>query len=118
MTTEPKLESYLSELDKYLAQIPVSDRADIIIEIKSHVMDAQAKKPSQDITAILNSLGDPESVAKRYLQERGIQITLPAKSSSMMWLPAAIKPKFGSRKLPSLKKQACDSLKFCANLTG
>ena len=45
MTTEPKLEAYLSKLDNYLGQIPVSDRADIIIEIKSHVMEAQLKAP-------------------------------------------------------------------------
>src|SRR3990167_8860664 len=93
MTTEPKLEAYLSELDKYLGQISVSDRADIIIEIKSHVLDAQSKNPTQDIEVILNSMGDPESVAKRYLQERGLQAGIAAKTSSlsMMWLPAAIK---------------------------
>lgn len=91
MTTEPKLEAYLSELDKCLGQIPVSDRADIIIEIKSHVLTAKEKNPNQSIDAILNSLGDPEAVAKRYLQERGLQFGKPAKTISMMWLPAAIK---------------------------
>ena len=91
MTTEPKLEVYLAELDKYLAQIPVSDRADIIIEIKSHVLDAQTKNPTQDIDTILSSMGDAESVSKRYLQERGLQVLTPIKPSSMMWLPASIK---------------------------
>jgi uncharacterized membrane protein len=92
MTTEPKLETYLSELDKYLGQIPVSDRADIIIEIKSHVLQAQEKSPNEDIGLILHSMGEPESVAKRYLQERGLQFSLPKQqSSSMMWLPASIK---------------------------
>lgn len=91
MTTEPKLEAYLAELDKHLTQIPVSDRADIIIEIKSHVLDSQSKNPNEDIETILNSMGDAESVAKRYLQERGLQAAAPIKTSSMMWLPAAIK---------------------------
>ena len=91
MTTEPKLEAYLAELDKYLTQIPLSDRADIIIEIKSHVLDAQSKNPTQGIDIILNSMGDAESVAKRYLQERGLQAMSPVKTSSMMWLPASIK---------------------------
>lgn len=91
MTTEPKLEAYLSELDKYLSQISVSDRADIIIEIKSHVLEAQTKNPSQDMGEILNSMGDPESVAKRYLQERGLKVSLPAKTPSMIWLSASIK---------------------------
>lgn len=91
MTTEPKLEAYLAELDKYLTQIPVSDRADIIIEIKSHVLDAQSKNQTQDIDTILNSMGDAESVAKRYLQERGLQAATPVKTSSMMWLSSSIK---------------------------
>lgn len=91
MATEPKLEAYLAELDKYLLLIPVSDRAEIIIEIKSHIIAAQNKNPNQDMSAILHSLGDPEIVAKRYLQERGLQSSLPPKVSSMMWLPASIK---------------------------
>jgi uncharacterized membrane protein len=90
MKTEAKLEAYLALLDSYLAQIPLSDRADIIIEIKSHVFDAQAKK-AQDIDEILTSMGDAESVAKRYLQERGLPMSAPIKTSSMMWLPASIK---------------------------
>jgi len=91
MTTEPKLEAYLSELDQSLGQIPVSDRADIIIEIKSHVLDAQAKDPAQDVSQILHSMGDPGSVAKRFLQERGLTAVPPAKPSSMQWLSASIK---------------------------
>lgn len=91
MVAEPKLEAYLSELDKYLTQIPVSERADIIIEIKSHIMDVQAKQPTQDMQTILNSMGDPESVAKRYLQERGLPMSLPSKTHSMIWLSTSIK---------------------------
>lgn len=91
MTAEPKLEAYLSVLDKTLGQIPVSDRADILVEIKSHVLEAQAKDPTENIESILNTMGEPESVAKRYLQERGLQPSMPSKTSSMMWLSASIK---------------------------
>src|SRR5579872_5508182 len=91
MTTEPKLEAYLSALEKALGQIPVSDRADIIIEIKSHVLDAQQRNPAYDLDAILSSIGDADSVAKRYLQERGLQPTKPSSSSSMTWLATSIK---------------------------
>lgn len=92
--TEPKLESYLGALDEALGQIPVSDRADIIIEIKSHVLDAQSRNPNQNLDDILQSLGDPETVAKRYLQERGIQAAKPApvkSQASMMWVASTVK---------------------------
>lgn len=91
MTTEPKLETYLSELDKSLGQIPVSDRADIIIEIKSHVLDAQMKDSSQSMEDILQSMGNAESVANRYLHERGLSAQKPVKTTSMNWLSASIK---------------------------
>lgn len=95
MTTQPKLESYLSDLDKALTQLPLSDRADIIIEIKSHVIQAQEKNPDDTLETILASLGDPKTVANRYLQERGITpITqaAPVKAPpTMMWLAYSIK---------------------------
>jgi len=93
MNTQAILNSYLSELDKALNQLPVSDRADIIVEIKSHVLEAQAKNPNQSLDEILSSIGEPNAVAKRYLQERGVSSMQPAPraSGSMMWLANSIK---------------------------
>jgi hypothetical protein len=86
MSIEPKLEAYLNALDRALGQIPISDRAEIITEIKSHVLDSQKKHPEQDIDLVLNSLGEPETVANRYLLERGLKVGKPTKTPMVKWL--------------------------------
>ncbi|MES3038994.1 MAG: hypothetical protein V4736_13895 [Bdellovibrionota bacterium] len=86
MSIDLKLESYLSSLDKALGGIPVSDRADIITEIKSHVLVAKERDPSQTITSILSSLGEPETVANRYLIERGLKPGKAPKRPIVKWL--------------------------------
>src|SRR5689334_74559 len=86
MSTEPKLEAYLNALDKSLVQIPVSDRAEIIMEIKSHILDSQAKAPDISLTSILDSLGEPETVANHYLLERGLKVSKPPKTPMVKWL--------------------------------
>lgn len=91
MPIDPNLESYLAKLDAALEQISVGDRAEIITEIKSHVLETQTKRPSQSLQDILTELGDPELVAKRYLQERHIQPRMPKREFSMLWLSSTIK---------------------------
>lgn len=86
MPTDPKLESYLARLNKALGPISVSDRADIITEIKSHILDVQEKNPDQPLAKTLDSLGEPESVANRYLLERGLKPGKPARSPVIKWL--------------------------------
>jgi len=86
MPTEPQLEAYLSALDRALTQIPVSDRADIITEIRSHVLEAQQKDPTVKLNSILASLGEPETVANRFLLERGLKTGKPPKSPMVKWL--------------------------------
>jgi len=68
-----KLEQYLGKLDKGLGPIPVSEKAEIITEIKSHILDAQAKDESKRLEDILAAIGEPEFVANRYLIERGLK---------------------------------------------
>jgi|GEM_PF-1085702 len=68
-----KLEQYLGKLDKGLGPIPVSEKAEIITEIKSHILDAQAKDGTKKLEDILSALGEPELVANRYLIERGLK---------------------------------------------
>jgi hypothetical protein len=68
-----KLEQYLGKLDKGLGQIPVSEKAEIITEIKSHILDAKAKDDSKKLEDILAAIGEPELVANRYLIERGLK---------------------------------------------
>jgi hypothetical protein len=86
MATEPKLEEYLASLDKALNRISVSERAEIVTEIKSHVLDAREKDSSQSLGSILSALGDPETVANRFLLERGLKPGKPAKSPMIKWL--------------------------------
>lgn len=86
MATDPKLEAYLTVLDKVLAPIPVSDRADILTEIKSHIMDAQERNPEKSMHDILSSLGEPETVANRYLLERGLKTARPPRAPIVKWL--------------------------------
>lgn len=86
MPTEPRLEQYLSLLDRALGQIPVGDRSDIITEIKSHVLEAKERDPEKDLNGILAAIGEPENVANRYLIERGIKPGRPSRSPIVKWL--------------------------------
>ncbi len=73
MSTNSKLESYLTTLNEHLGAISISDRSEIIMEIKSHVMDALEKNPQKNIEDILKDFGSAESIAQKYLDERGIK---------------------------------------------
>lgn len=86
MSIDSRLETYLATLDKALGQIPVSDRADIVTEIKSHAMEAMGREPNQDLGAVLTSLGEPETVANRYLLERGLKPVKRSKGPVVKWL--------------------------------
>lgn len=87
MATDPQLESYLSVLDKSLGQIPVSSRAEIVTEIKSHVMEAKERDPNATTDSVLKALGEPETVANRYLMERGLKPIKTSRSGTVMkWL--------------------------------
>lgn len=57
---------YLNKIDKYLRPLPASERADIINEIKSQMMELEAEKrlsPDQ----IIQRLGNPKELAGAYL---------------------------------------------------
>lgn len=86
MTNDPRLEHYLSSLENALRPFPVSDRAEIITEIKSHILSALERDPSSNLESVLAAMGEPETVANRYLMERGIKPTKPPISSAAKWL--------------------------------
>jgi hypothetical protein len=81
-----ELEAYLSKLEKSLGPIAVSEKAEIITEIKSHVLDAADNDQNTTILNILASLGEPEQVANRYLLERGLSPQKPPKHPTIKWL--------------------------------
>ncbi|MBN1115191.1 MAG: DUF1700 domain-containing protein [Oligoflexia bacterium] len=86
VTNSSKLEGYLTILEKALGPISVSEKAEIITEIKSHVLEAQERDGTQSIDSILSSLGEPEQVASRYLLERGLKLQKPPKHPVIKWL--------------------------------
>ncbi len=60
------LENYLEKTDKYLKPMPAGERADIIKEIKSQMLQLETEKhltPAQ----ITERLGSPKELAKAYL---------------------------------------------------
>lgn len=95
MDTDVRLESYLHSLDKALGKIPISQRAEIVTEIKSHVLAAQDKDPTMSVDQILASLGQPETVANRFLLEKGLKPVPPPRSPVIKWLVIGFLGTFG-----------------------
>jgi hypothetical protein len=95
METNPKLEAYLLKLDRALAPLSASDRAEIVLEIKSHIVSARERDPQQPVEAIMAALGAPESVASKYLLERGRAPVKPPISPVVKWLVIGLLGTFG-----------------------
>lgn len=74
---EKSLNDYLEKIEKNLKPLPVSERVDIVKEIKSEILELQGdgKTPEE----ILERMGNPKELAKAYLGD------LIAKSSSFRW---------------------------------
>lgn len=68
-----KVESYLTALEKELNSLSTSERAEIVLEIKSHIMTKLEEQPEGSVDSILASLGSPKDVAMKYLDDRGIE---------------------------------------------
>ena len=74
---EKSLNDYLEKIEKNLKPLPVSERVDIVKEIKSEILELQGDgKTSEEI---IERLGNPKELAKAYLGD------LIAKSSSFSW---------------------------------
>jgi hypothetical protein len=86
MPIDPQIENYLARLDRALGPIAVSERSDIVTEIKSHILSAQDRDANQPVSKILSSLGEPETVANRYLMERGLKVAPPPKTPMVKWI--------------------------------
>lgn len=76
-TMEKNLNDYLDKVEKYLKPLPISERVDIVKEIKSEILELQSDgKTAEQITG---RLGNPKELAKAYLGD------LIAKSNSFSW---------------------------------
>ena len=74
---EKNLNDYLEKIEKYLKPLPISERVDIVKEIKSEILDLQSDgKTAEQIT---ERLGNPRELAKAYPGD------LIAKSSTFSW---------------------------------
>lgn len=75
---EKILNNYLEKIEKYLKPLPVSERVDIVKEIKSEMLELQNEgKTSEEI---IDRLGAPKELAKAYLgdlitKEKTISLT-------------------------------------------
>lgn len=71
------LNDYLEKVERYLKPLPISERADIVKEIKSEILELQSSgKTSEEI---MERLGNPKELARAYLGD------LISKSSSFCW---------------------------------
>ncbi len=84
MNKELILEHYLSQLDRELQALPTGQRAEIITEIRSHILDKSAADANQTMQNILNGMGSPKEVAARYLEQKGVKPWTP--SPARNWL--------------------------------
>ena len=74
---EKNLNDYLDKVEKYLKPLPISERVDIVKEIKSEILELQSDgKTAEQITG---RLGNPKELAKAYLGD------LIVKSDSFSW---------------------------------
>ncbi len=60
---------YLQRLRRDLRPLPESDRTDIVAEIESHIAERSNARDSRT-EDILNALGDPETLARAYVEDR------------------------------------------------
>ncbi len=86
MSKDPRIERYLSALEARLRPFSVGDRAEIVTEIKSHILSALERDPQVNLDHVLAALGEPEAVANRYLLERGMKPGKPPISPVVKWL--------------------------------
>lgn len=70
--TESRIESYLANLRRYLRELPPEEATDILLEIRSHIIDrAEAAGDLSDerVVQILQALGRPEEIGPLYESE-------------------------------------------------
>lgn len=65
---DKKMNDYLEKVEKYLKPLTVSERVDIVKEIKSEMIELN-KVDKMNEEQILARLGDPKELAKAYLGE-------------------------------------------------
>lgn len=63
-----ELDNYLLAVEKYLRSMPVSERIDVVKELKSYIEEL-LNKDNKTPLEIINQLGSPKELAKGYLSD-------------------------------------------------
>lgn len=71
---ESKINNYLETVNQHLKHLTISEKTDIISEIKSHIQEMQINQ-KVEIDVILEAMGDPKQLAKAYTGETIANIT-------------------------------------------
>ncbi|HET7185051.1 MAG TPA: hypothetical protein VFI82_10220 [Terriglobales bacterium] len=65
-----RIDRYLARFDNGLAGMPTADRDDILLEIRTHILDSFSGTDDEAVLQrVLSSLGEPEQLAKHYRTE-------------------------------------------------
>lgn len=65
---QDKINRYLENVNRNLKHLTISEKTDIINEIKSHIKEVQ-RDQNMDVDTILHNLGAPAELAKAYVGE-------------------------------------------------
>lgn len=76
MKRENSVQDYLSRIDRLLRPLPVTERMDIVQEIRSTIAEMQADGTAE--AEICARLGDPHALAREYLGTCARNRSLPA----------------------------------------
>ncbi|MGO2060592.1 DUF1700 domain-containing protein [Microbacterium gubbeenense] len=86
-TQERRAERYLAQLDRELGILPAVQRAEIIDDVESHILDSLER--GRDIDQILAGLGTPREAAKNYADELDVQPATDPEHRAERWLSIA-----------------------------
>lgn len=75
MKQEQSVQAYLNRIDRLLRPLPVTERLDIVQEIRSAIAELQADGVAE--AAICARLGDPQALARAYLGDCARNRKLP-----------------------------------------
>jgi len=79
-----RLEGYLAELRKGLGRLPEAERAEIVAELRGHVLESAGADPSERaVAAVLERLGPAGELASQYATQ---SLLVRAERSRSPWL--------------------------------
>lgn len=96
MNHDLRTEYYLAQLDRELAALPISERARIVTEMKTRIVEALAVDPTRSFDAVMDEIGTSRAVAERYLAAKGLKLQPQRRTGRMFkWLAIGTVAFFG-----------------------